>query len=221
MEMSNKSAGTQFEREFAARLAAEGFWVHRFQDNKNGQPCDVIAARNGEAYLFDCKDCKTDAFSLRRVEENQFNAMRLFDTTGNRRGMFAIRYPDQEIYLVDYEIVKIIRNNGKSSIPRHLIGMYGRTLEDWLDDLAVMGDKRTMVVEIGSEIRIRDASKELYDWAQENLIIPNPQYRERERRGLWVGNTPKYLWLYHVDGSDLIVPTGVGKQVRQFLFREG
>ena len=42
-----------------------------------------------------------------------------------------------------------------------------------------------MVVEIGSEIRIRDTSKELYDWAQENLIIPNPQYRERERRGLW------------------------------------
>ena len=99
MKMSNKSAGTQFEREFASRLAAEGFWVHRFQDNKNGQPCDVIAARDGEAYLFDCKDCKTDMFSLRRVEENQFNAMRLFDTTGNRRGMFAIRYPDQVIYL--------------------------------------------------------------------------------------------------------------------------
>ena len=35
MKMSNKSAGTQFEREFASRLAAEGFWVHRFQDNKN------------------------------------------------------------------------------------------------------------------------------------------------------------------------------------------
>ena len=79
-----------------------------------------------------------------------------------------------------------------------------------------------MVVEIGSEIRIRDASKELYDWAQENLIIPNPQYREKGTlEGLWVGNTLEDVSLprlYHVDGfRDLIVPTGVGKQVRQFL----
>lgn len=77
-----------------------------------------------------------------------------------------------------------------------------------------------MVVEIGSEIRIKDASKELLEWVQKELILPNPQYRERERRGLWVGNTPKYLWLYRVDGSDLVVPTGVGKQVRQFLSRQ-
>ena len=40
-----------------------------------------------------------------------------------------------------------------------------------------------MVVEIGSEIRIKDASKELLEWVQKELILPNPQYRERERRG--------------------------------------
>ena len=44
-----------FEREFAGKLAKNRFWVHRFQDNKNGQPCDVIAARNGKTYLFDQK----------------------------------------------------------------------------------------------------------------------------------------------------------------------
>ena len=35
MKMSNKSAGTMFEREFAGKLAKNRFWVHRFQDNKN------------------------------------------------------------------------------------------------------------------------------------------------------------------------------------------
>ena len=66
--------------------------MHRFQDNKNGQPCDVIAARNGETYLVDCKDCQKDVFELRRVEENQYNAMLLFHMTGNSRGMFAVRF---------------------------------------------------------------------------------------------------------------------------------
>ena len=46
MKMSNKSAGTMFEREFAGKLAKNRFWVHRFQDNKNGQPCDVIAEKH-------------------------------------------------------------------------------------------------------------------------------------------------------------------------------
>jgi len=36
MKMSNKSAGTMFEREFAGKLAKNRFWVHRFQDNKTG-----------------------------------------------------------------------------------------------------------------------------------------------------------------------------------------
>lgn len=73
-----------------------------------------------------------------------------------------------------------------------------------------------MQIMIGSEIRVKDAPKELYDWCSENLILPNPEYANRARRGLWLGNTPQYLWLYWLDGSDLMLPVGVGKQLRQF-----
>lgn len=74
-----------------------------------------------------------------------------------------------------------------------------------------------MQVIIGSEIRVKDAPKALYDWCSENLVLPNPEYANRARRGLWLGNTPQYLWLYRVDGSDLVLPVGIGKQLRQFM----
>lgn len=73
-----------------------------------------------------------------------------------------------------------------------------------------------MQIVIGSEIRVRNAPKELYDWCSENLIVTNPEYTNRIRRGLWTGNTPQHLWLYWVDGDDLMLPVGVGKEIRQF-----
>lgn len=73
-----------------------------------------------------------------------------------------------------------------------------------------------MRIVIGSEMRITDAPKALFDWCSENLVLPNPEYANRSRRGLWVGNTPKYLWLYRVEGNELIVPVGVGKKVGEF-----
>lgn len=73
-----------------------------------------------------------------------------------------------------------------------------------------------MQITIGSEIRVKDAPKALYDWCSENLVLPNPEYANRARRGLWLGSTPQYLWLYWLDGSDLMLPVGVGKQLRQF-----
>lgn len=74
-----------------------------------------------------------------------------------------------------------------------------------------------MQVSIGAEIRIRDASKALQAWCQENLILDNPEYTDRARRGLWTGNTPKYIWLFRVDGDELVVPVGVGRDVKKFL----
>lgn len=74
-----------------------------------------------------------------------------------------------------------------------------------------------MQIIIGSEIRIKDVIKELGSWCSENLVLENPEYKNRMRRGLWTGNTPKFLWLYRVEDSDIIVPTGVGKEIRRFL----
>ena len=74
-----------------------------------------------------------------------------------------------------------------------------------------------MRIVIGSEIRVMNAAKELYDWCSENLVLPNPEYTDRKRRGMWTGNTPQYLWLYRIDGDELILPVGTGREVRQFM----
>ena len=74
-----------------------------------------------------------------------------------------------------------------------------------------------MRIVIGSEIRVKGASRALQKWCTENLVIPNPEYASRARRGLWIGNTPKFLWLYRLEDTDLLLPTGTGKHLRAFL----
>lgn len=124
--------GTRFEREFADILAKHWFWVHLFQDNQNGQPCDVVAAKNGHVYLFDCKDCQDQVFLLSRVEENQYNAMQLFDMTGNSKGMFAIRFPEDGIYLIEYDKMQKMQDAGFKRINSSVSRTQGCRLEDWL-----------------------------------------------------------------------------------------
>lgn len=131
--MSNKAAGTRFEKAFVSILAQHGFWVHPFQDNKNGQPCDVVAARNGSAYLFDCKDCQGSYFELRRAEPNQYNAMYLFEMAGNSRGMFAIRFSNDEIYLVDYRELLTLAGRGIKRIGRDDCVAHAQSLTSWLE----------------------------------------------------------------------------------------
>ena len=131
--VSNKTAGSRFEKEFAGILADHWFWVHLFQDNKNGQPCDVIAAKNGRAYLIDCKDCQSEIFPLSRIEENQINAMILFSMMGNAPGMFAIRFPDRKIYLLQYTELQELQEAGFKRINETVCRTQGIPLEQWLE----------------------------------------------------------------------------------------
>lgn len=128
--MSNKKNGTVFERNFAELLSREGFWAHCLKDNANGQPFDVIAARNGRTYVFDCKDCATERFVLSRIEENQHNAMNLWSETGNQPGLFAIKFSGR-IYLMPLKMLDILEENGTKSITEIEARRYGWTFEQW------------------------------------------------------------------------------------------
>ena len=89
--MSNKKIGNDFEAELCEMLSLHGFWCHNLAVKSEGQPADVIAARNGKAYLIDCKVCSTNkGFALSRMEENQELAMTLWKECGNGDGWFAI-----------------------------------------------------------------------------------------------------------------------------------
>lgn len=128
--MSNKKNGTVFERNFAELLSREGFWAHCLKDNANGQPFDVIAARNGRTYVFDCKDCATERFVLSRIEENQHNAMNLWSETGNQPGLFAIKFSGR-IYLMSLKMLDILEKNGTKSITEIEARRCGWTFEQW------------------------------------------------------------------------------------------
>lgn len=73
-----------------------------------------------------------------------------------------------------------------------------------------------MQIHIGAEIRIQDVRKEVMDWCKENLILVNPEYTDRKRRGLWTGNTPQHISLFRTDGDELVVPVGVGREIGSF-----
>ena len=70
---------------------------------------------------------------------------------------------------------------------------------------------------ISNELFIRNPSAPLLQWARENLIFENPEYIKRRRRGLWIGNTDRYITMYRVDEETLILPCGTGKSIKKFV----
>lgn len=134
--MSNKSAGTAFEREFAELLAEKGFWVHRLQDNQNGQPFDIIAVKNGRAYAFDCKDCAGRSFPLSRIEENQRLAMEQWEKCGNGTGYFAVHFIASGTHILPFKKIKSYIKFGAHTLTEKDIKQIGTRLDSWGEDYA-------------------------------------------------------------------------------------
>lgn len=130
MAMSNKKIGNDFEAFFCTELFSNGFWVHNFAQKQAGQPADVIAVKNGVAYLIDCKVCSRKGFALSRIEENQDTAMELWNATGNGVGWFALLV-DEQIYMFTHKYLQKLRMI-TSVLSPEAIKTTGTPLEVWI-----------------------------------------------------------------------------------------
>ena len=72
---------------------------------------------------------------------------------------------------------------------------------------------QTMELIISNEITIIDPTQEVRQWVYDKLKVPNPEYANKLKMGLWIGNTPKELKLYRVSGNNIIIPYGAYKSL--------
>ena len=76
---------------------------------------------------------------------------------------------------------------------------------------------RCVKIIISNEITITEATQEILDLCKRELVLPNPEYAKKERMGLWVGNTPRTLSLYKINGNSVILPIGAFKMIKPIL----
>jgi len=129
--MSNKKTGTTFEKDFCILAADKGYWAHMLQGNVDGQPSDVIIAKDGISVLLDCKVCGNNKFLFSRIEENQECAMRKWLKKGNKYAIFALKV-DSGIYMIPFMKLIALREAGAKQINLTQIKELGVLFEDWV-----------------------------------------------------------------------------------------
>ena len=127
----NKKIGNGFEAEFCQILFDKGFWAHNMAQKANGQPADVIAAKDGTSYLIDCKVCSDGVFDISRMEKNQHSSMELWEMCGNGTGWFAILI-EGEIFMVSHKAL-VYTGGYKHSLRKSDIDAIGSPLERWVE----------------------------------------------------------------------------------------
>ena len=136
----NRTTGGKFEQELSHILAEHGFWVHVMQQNKAGQPADIIAVKGKFHTLIDCKVCDGGFFSFDRIEDNQRSAMKLFFRKGGELSYFALKLPDGSIRMVSLERCETLKGRGKKRIPETDISTETWNIDDWLDSSNVWAE---------------------------------------------------------------------------------
>lgn len=128
----NKKVGNTFERDLCLSLSEYGFWAHNLAQNSQGQPFDVLAARNGKSHPIDCKVCEKNIFKMERIEENQALAMTLWRLTGNGDGWFALKLNSGEVFFLVFGLLESLSLT-KTVLSESEIREYGIPLREWVE----------------------------------------------------------------------------------------
>ena len=130
----NRTVGGKFEQELSHALAGRGFWVHVLQQNKAGQPADIIAVKGKYHTLIDCKVISDDdGFPFSRIEDNQKFSMRMFQRKCGELCYFALRLPDGSVWMVSLERMETFKNRGMKRLTDKMIRSQTWSLEKWLE----------------------------------------------------------------------------------------
>lgn len=136
----NRTTGGRFEQDLAKILADRGFWVHVMQQNKAGQPADLIAIKGKYHTLIDCKVISDDkGFPFERVEENQRSAMRMFQRKCNELCYFALKLPDETMWMVSMERIETLKGRGKKRLTDKDIREQTWSMDNWIDSSDLWG----------------------------------------------------------------------------------
>lgn len=102
MKSNVKKIGNQLEKSFAKTMYDRGWWVHLLNDKVNGQPFDVIMAKDESVWFLDVKNVSGKNYFLHnRIEPNQINSMKMLINRGIFNVGFVICF-DGEWYLLKY-----------------------------------------------------------------------------------------------------------------------
>ena len=128
----NRSVGGRFEQELAEKLAENGFWCHVMQQNKAGQPADLIAVKGKFHTLIDCKVCENGTFSFDRIEDNQRSAMRMFFRKASELCYFALKLPDGSVRMISLPRIDTLKGRLKKQLSKEDMQKETWLLEDWI-----------------------------------------------------------------------------------------
>ena len=135
----NRTTGGKFEQELSHLLAENGFWVHVMQQNKAGQPADIIAVRGKFHTLIDCKVCENGFFAFERIEDNQRSAMKRFFNRCGELCYFALKLPDETMWMVSMERIETLKGRGKKRLTDKDIREQTWSMDNWIDSSDLWG----------------------------------------------------------------------------------